>query len=190
MAHNISQERHEQIERARRVAALKPFLVPGWRIDQVKAEIVPVPTVLGHYQRGQQLLLRCRREGCRRRTEVDLRSAIEEGLGDRPVQHLVDLLRCRHWSGCALEEYSAVYPKGVPLVGYLSHPDVLIAITCEGCGARSLLPPREVILRLKAAGRGDGNTGILALATAVRGPCRKCHRSRFTTQIVWVNGTP
>lgn len=59
---------------------------------------------------------------------------------------------------------SAIYPGGVPLVGYLRHRNVLIAIACSNCGMRSLLPPRIVIRKLEAAGRGDGNTGVIALA--------------------------
>lgn len=60
MAHNVSRERQEQIEREKRLAELKPFLVAGWQLDRIKGEILEVPTILGHYQRGQQLLLRCR----------------------------------------------------------------------------------------------------------------------------------
>lgn len=185
MAHNVSRERQEQIEREKRLAELKPFLVPGWQLDRTKAQIVEVPTVLGHYQRGQQLLLRCRREDCRRRVEANLRSAIEAGLGDRPVTYLLEPLRCGQWDGCALVEVSATYPEGVPLVGFLAHRDALIAIACAHCGTRSLLPPREVIRKLEALKRGNGNTGLLALARAVRGPCRQCHRRQFVTGIVW-----
>lgn len=161
--------------------------MPGWQLDRIKAQIAEIPTVLGHLQRGQQLLLRCQRKDCRRRCEVDLRSAIEAGLSDRPVKHLLEVLRCRHWDGCALDEYSAIYPNGVPLIAYLNHRDVLIAIACANCEARTLLPPREVIRRLRAAGRGDSNTGVHALAKAVRGPCRKCHHRQFTTDVVWVS---
>lgn len=188
MAHNVSLERQQQIERKKLLAELEPFLEPGWQLDLAKLQIVPLPTVLGHYQRRQKLLLRCRREDCRRRIDVDLRGAIEAGLSDRPVKHLLERLRCGHWADCALTEVSATYPGGVPLVGFLQHRDALIAIICANCDARSLLPPREVIRRLKAAGRGDGNTGILALGRAVRGPCRKCGMSRFVTEVVWVKG--
>jgi DNA-directed RNA polymerase subunit RPC12/RpoP len=90
------------------------------------------------------------------------------------------MLRCHHWNGCRLEEASSTYPKGVPLVAYLQEEDALIAIACNGCGTRLLLPAAEVIRRLKAAGRGDGATGVLELGTAVRGPCRRCGRPAST----------
>jgi hypothetical protein len=185
MGHNVSRGRREEIERKRRIAELTPLLVPGWQIDPGRLQPVEVRTVLGFYQRGQDLLLRCRRPDCRRRVEIDFHAAVQAGLGDRPPAHLLQLLKCRHWDGCALEEASAVYPGGVPLIAFLQHPDVLIAIACAGCGARLLLPPREVIRRLQAAGRGDGSTGVIELAKAVRGPCRKCSGRRFAAEIVW-----
>ncbi|HEX8214728.1 MAG TPA: hypothetical protein VF582_04560 [Allosphingosinicella sp.] len=185
MGHNVSRGRQDEIERTRRLAELKPFLVPGWRIDTSKFQIAEVRTVLGYYQRRQEMLLRCKRSDCRRRVELDFEAAIHAGLGDRPPAHLLHLLKCRHWSGCQLEEISAIYPRGVPLVGFLQHPDVLIAIACGTCKARLLLPPREVIRKLRAAGRGDGSTGVLELAKLVRGPCRKCGGRRFAAEVVW-----
>jgi hypothetical protein len=190
MGHNVSRSRQDEIDRTRRLAELKPFLVPGWRIDTGKFQIVEVGTVLGHYQRGQEMLLRCRRPDCRRRVEVDFEAAVHAGLGDRPTAHLLHLLKCQHWCGCQLDEVSAIYPPGVPLVSFLQHRDVLVAIACEGCKTRLLLPPQEVIRRLKLAGRGDGSTGVIELANAVRGPCRKCGRTRFETQVVWGKGPP
>jgi hypothetical protein len=97
------------------------------------------------------------------------------------------MLRCHHWSGCRLEETSATYEQGVPLVALLQHEDVLIAIACAACRGRALLPPREVIRRLRAAGRGDAATGVLELGKAVRGPCRRCTGRRFETQVIWPN---
>jgi hypothetical protein len=186
VAHNTSLEKQQSIARDWRVAELRPFLEPGWRIDRLRGEIEEVPTVLGHYQRGQQLVLRCKLPDCTRRAEVDLRAAIEAGLGERPIKQLLEHLRCGHWRGCALDQASAIYPGGVPLLAYLRHPNAMVAIACNGCGARMLLTPRDVILRLKASGRGDGNTGILTLAKAVRGPCQRCHRRQFTTEVVWL----
>ena len=170
MGHNVSRAKQDQIERDRRIAELKPLLVAGWRIDRDRFQIVEIQTVLGHYQRGQELLFRCRRTDCRRRVEVDLRSAVHAGLGDRTLKHLLHMLRCQHWSGCQLEEVSAIYPQGVPLVAYLKHPDVLIVITCLACEARTLLTPQEIIKRLKAAGTGDGSTGVIELGKVIRGP--------------------
>lgn len=191
VSHNVSRGRQDEIERSRRVGELQPFLVPGWQIDPGRLEIVEVKTVLGYHQRGQEMLLRCQRTDCRRRIEIDFRAAVHAGLGDRPVFHLHHLLRCHHWSGCRLEEVSATYSKGVPLVGYLKHRDVLIAIICTSCKARLLLPPQEVIKRLKAAGRGDGSTGVLELARAIRGPCRKCGLRRFECEVLWTKaGVP
>ena len=185
MGHNVSRSKQDEIRCSQRVAELKPFLVPGWQVDLSRSEIVDVKTVLGFYQRGQAVLLRCQRPDCRRRVELDLRAAVQAGHGDRTLPHLLHLLRCQHWSGCKLEEVSATYPKGVPLIGYLQHHDVLIAIACTGCEARLLLPPKAVIERLKQAGRGDGSTGVLELGLAVRGPCRKCGRQKFKADVVW-----
>jgi hypothetical protein len=184
VGHNTSRTKREEIERQRRADELAQWLVPGWQVDRNRLEIVATETVLGYFQRGQEVLLRCRRTDCRRRVEVDLRSAIEEGHADQPLKHLIEVLRCRHWAGCQLAEVSAIYPEGVPLVAYLAN-DVLIAVTCEHCTTRILLPPRQMIARLTAAGRGDGATGVLKLGSVIRGPCRRCGTSRFRSEVIW-----
>jgi hypothetical protein len=131
------------------------------------------------------MLLRCRRMDCHRRVEIDFRQAVHSGMGDQSTKHLIQLLRCGHWVGCQLEEVSASYPNGVPLVSYLNHKDVLIAVACEQCAVRILLPPRAIIARLMKAGTGDGSTGALELGGRVRGPCRQCGGRRFRTDVVW-----
>lgn len=185
VSHNVSRGKQGEFERKQRLDELKPFLVPGWTLDLSRLQPIEVRTVLGYYQRGQDMLLRCRRRDCRRRVEVDFRAAVQGGLGDRPASYMLELLKCRHWNGCQLEEASATYPKGIPLVALLGEAEVLIAIACAVCAARALLPPREVIRRLNAAGRGDGSTGILELGQAVRGPCRNCSGRRFAAELVW-----
>ena len=185
MSHNVSRNKQVKTVHARQLAELKPLLTPGWQIDPSSLEVVPVATVLGFYQRGQEMLLRCRRLGCHRRVEVDFREAVHAGKGDWPPHHLVHALRCGHWSGCKLHEVSATYPNGVPLIGLVSKAEVLIAIICEACAARLLLPPIAVITRLKQANRGDGSTGVLELGKRVRGPCRKCGARRFRSELVW-----
>ena len=184
MSHNTSRSKREEIERGLRISALKPFLVAGWRLNQVHARFETVETALGFYERGQEMLLRCQRRECRRRVEVDFRSALQAGHGDLPIKEVIQLLRCRHWGGCELAEVSAIYPNGVPLVAYLNEPDILVAITCIGCSTRLLLPPAKVIERLVQAGIGDGSTGILRLGQVVRGPCRKCGGRRFSSETV------
>ncbi|MBV9079335.1 MAG: hypothetical protein JO048_17870 [Methylobacteriaceae bacterium] len=185
MGHNLSRRRLDEMERSRRLAELVPYLVPGWRLDPAQLRIVETDTVLGAYQRGQEFTLRCRRPDCSRRVALDLRAAIAAGFGDRPLAELIERLRCRHWSGCDLRETSASYPRGVPLVGYLGLPDMLVAIACIQCGQRLLLPPRAVIDRLKAARIGDGATGVRELGSVVRGPCRACRGMRFSSALVW-----
>ncbi len=184
MGHNVSRDRKDRIERERELERLEPLVVPGWQIDRARVRIVEERTVLGFHQRGQQMLLRCRRDDCRRRAEIDFHRAVLAGHGGRPVADVVAMLRCRHWDGCRLEEASAIYPEGVPLVGFLQDANVLIAIACAGCDVRLLLPPELVIQRLKAAGRGDGSTGLHRVATAVRGPCRRCGGRRFSVDVV------
>lgn len=164
---------------------MSPFLVPGWTVGHTGRQLVEVKTVLGFHQRGQGLLLRCSHSDCRRRIDVDIRAAVEAGLGDKPIAFLLEHLRCAHWGGCQLAESSQVYPQGVPLVGFLDQPDVLIAIVCQDCPHRLLLPPRAVILKLKASGRGDGSTGVKQLGDLVRGPCRRCGSRQFRSEVVW-----
>lgn len=94
-------------------------------------------------------------------------------------------MRCGHWLGCGLEEAHSIYPGGVPLVGFLDDRGILVSIVCEHCEAALLLPPFKVIRRLKGSGRGNGNTGVLALGRAIRGPCRKCGADRFKTGPIW-----
>jgi hypothetical protein len=168
MSHNVSRGKQDEIARKRRLAELEPYLVPGWQLDPGKLQIVAVKTVLGQFERGQQLLLRCKRADCRRRMEVDLRSAIQAGKGHLPPHHLIHLLKCNHWAGCQFEETSSIYPDGVPLVAYLNEDGVLIGISCNHCAVRVLLSPRAVIARLRQAGRGDGSTGVLAVGKRIR----------------------
>ncbi|PWG03490.1 hypothetical protein [Sphingosinicella humi] len=184
MSANLSRSKRDEKRRAARLAELKPFLVPGWQISSDNLRVVAVATVLGFYQRGQEMLLKCGRRDCHRRVEIDFRAAVQAGRGDQPPQHLIQALRCGHWDGCKLEEVSAIYPKGVPLVAYLNDKDVLIAIACEQCPARVLLPPRAIIERLKQARRGDGSTGILELGRRIRGPCRRCGGREFRSEVL------
>lgn len=185
MGHNISQERREAMERARRVSDLAPYLVGGWRMDQRGHRIEAVPTVLGSFQRREVVLFRCRRDDCSRRVCPDLRSAVDAGLGDWPLMELAQVLRCRHWAGCRLEHWSSTYPKGVPLVSFINQ-DAVIAIICGKCSARTLLAPLDVIRRLKAAGRGDGSVGVRELGERIRGPCKACGGLVFTSEVVWL----
>jgi hypothetical protein len=184
VSHNVTRGKQDEIARKRRLAEIEPYLVPGWQIDPSNVQIVPVRTVLGHYERGQQLLLRCKRADCRRRMEVDLLAAIQAGKGHLPPHHLVHMLKCNHWAGCQFEEASAIYPNGVPLIGFLNEEGVLIAIACASCGASVLLQPRAVIARLKQAGRGDGSTGVLEVGKRIRGPCRKCGGRLFEAELI------
>lgn len=185
VAHNSSRTKQADIARSRHAAELERYLVPGWQIDRAKPEIVPVATVLGAFERGQEVLLRCGQQDCRRRVVIDLKAAVHAGLGDRPLASLSELLRCRHWNGCQLREVSAAYPQGVPIIAYLTHPDALIAITCASCARRFLLPPAAMIDKLRQAGRGDGATGVLELGKLVRGPCRECRQRKFISTVIW-----
>lgn len=190
MGANISLELRRRLERQERAKELSKLLVPGWTLNYDATGFIDAPTVLGHWQRGQTVLLRCSKRDCRRRVELDLRAAVDSGLGDRTLAQIVALLGCRHWTGCALGFQHATYPEGVPLISVLAHPDALVAIACDGCAARTLLPPRRVIERLLATGRGNGATGILELGRKVRGPCRKCSGRRFTSVLVWPGSPP
>lgn len=187
MGANLSIESRRRIKRQQRAQELSKLLVPGWALNAEATSFVEIPTLLGCWQRGQSILLRCAKRDCRRRVELDLRAAIDAGLGDRRVADVLTLLTCRHWSGCALKFEHATYPIGVPLISMLEHRDILIAIACNGCTARSLLPPLRVIERLIATGRGTAATGLIELAQKVRGPCRKCGGRRFSTTLVWPN---
>lgn len=184
MSANISRARQDEMQRAKRLAELKPLLVPGWQINPSDFRVIATMTVLGFHQRGQEMLLKCRRRDCHRRVEIDFRAAIQAGRGGQSPQRLLHELRCGHWDGCKLEEVSATYPNGVPLVAYLNDKDVLIAILCEQCPARLLLPPTAVIERLRQAGRGDGSTGVLELGRKIRGPCRQCGGQKFRSELI------
>jgi hypothetical protein len=185
MGHNLSRESQRRLERQQRAEALAKLLVPGWTLNIEATKFVEVPTLLGSWQRGQRILLRCAKRDCRRRVELDLRAAIDAGLGDRQVADILGVLTCRHWTGCALKFEHATYPKGVPLISTIEHRDVLIAVACDGCAARLLLPPIRVIERLIETGRGNAATGLLELGQKVRGPCRKCGGRRFTSALIW-----
>ena len=82
------------------------------------------------------------------------------------------------------EEASAIYPNGVPLIGFLDEAGVLIAIACANFGASVLLPPQAMIARLRQAGRGDGSIGVLEVEKRIRGPCRKCGGHQFEAELI------
>ncbi len=185
MGHNTSREKREAYARQGAINELRQWLVPGWQIDQARVHVLPIDTALAYLQRRQQVLLRCSRPDCRRRVEIDFKSAIEDGRADHNLKQLIAALSCHHWAGCQLHEVHAIYPHGVPLVAYLDGQNaVLIAVTCEGCSARVVLPPRQMITRLRQAGRGDASTGVLELGQAVRGPCRRCGLAKFRSELI------
>lgn len=184
MGHNTSRTQQEHLRRRSEVQELERWLVPGWAVDQANPRIVAIDTALAYLQRGQQILLRCSRPDCRRRVELDLKGAIEDGRAGHSLKQLIGALRCRHWSGCRLEEVSAIYPDGIPLIAVINEVGSLILVECENCQARILLPPRQMITRLAAAGRGNGATGVHKLGSVVRGPCRRCGRRKFRSDLV------
>lgn len=189
MGHNTSREKAERDRRTVSAAALRPLLVPGWTIAADGKGFAEIDSVLGASLRGQAVLFRCSGRDCRRRIELDLRATIDAGLGDRRPRDLVASLACRHWRGCALRLEHTTYPGGVPLIAFLAHADVLIAVSCTACPARTLLPPIRVIERLIAGGRGDGATGLLELGRKARGPCRRCGGRAFEGGVVWLKPT-
>jgi hypothetical protein len=71
MSANVSRQCQIELLRKQWAERLRAFLERGWRIDLSRGEIVAIDTVLASYQRGQTLLLWCRRADCRRRFEVD-----------------------------------------------------------------------------------------------------------------------
>ena len=186
VAHNISRPKQEENDRQRRVAALGPYLVPGWQIDQAGRRIIEIKSILGACQRGQQIVFRCQRKDCRRRIELDLVGAVRAGLGDRTEIDLMGMLRCRHWENCGLQEAQALYPKGVPLVAYVTDTSALIAMTCGRCRRRALLPATKMIDRLIRSQKGDASTGIIELAAKASKPCRACGHRTFESSIEWI----
>jgi hypothetical protein len=187
MGHNLSRESQHRLERQQRADELSKLLVPGWTLNIEATGFVATPTLLGHWQRRETILLRCSKLDCRRRVELDLSSAIDAGFGDRSIAEAVQMLACRHWQGCALRFEHTSFREGVPLLSTLGDAQLLIAIACDGCAARTLLPPRRVIERLLAVGRGNGSTGIFEVGRKVRGPCRGCGGRRFTSDFVRTN---
>lgn len=189
MGHNLSLERRRKLETDAGVDRLRPFLVPGWRIDGRKLAFVEIGTVLGARQRRQSVTLRCATSECRRRVEVDLDAAIAAGHADRPAAELPRLLACAHWGTCRLTMVAMTYPDGVPLVGLVGS-GALVGIACTRCESRAVLPPPAVIARLVTAGVGDASCGVLEVGRRVRGPCRKCGGRSFASSVVWAPSQP
>jgi hypothetical protein len=81
VGHNTSKQKRREIEQDCIVAEFSQWLVPEWQVDRSRLQIVTIDTVLGHCQRSQEVLLRCRKRDCHRRVEVDLRGEQASGGG-------------------------------------------------------------------------------------------------------------
>lgn len=185
MAHNVSRSR--QLDRAEDEARaeLMRHLVPGWTVTlHPPFRIQAIATIMGAHLRGTELLMRCQRSDCGRRVQPELEGLVRGGFGHLSPAELCDHLSCRHPLGCRLTRPIETYPLGVPLVAYVSQPDHLIAVTCQGCRHTVSRTAVDTIARLKAAGRGDGSTGVNDLSGRVRGPCRKCGGQAFSVELV------
>lgn len=180
VGHNVSQRKHEDEAARREREHLLRYAAPGWTLDLRGGRLVAEDTLLGMFRRGQTLVLRCRRADCRRRVEVDLGDAVRAGIGHYRPHELIGTLRCHHYRGCELNEAVALYPHGVPLAAYVGQ-DAFVVVRCAKCQAELVMTAEQAIDRLRAAGRGDAATGINALATAIRGPCRRCGGRAFNT---------
>lgn len=185
MAHNVSRARQVSQAEDRAIAALAGYVAPGWRLELGPPRIVPDPGLLGCWRRRMALLYRCGRRDCGRRVEPDLEALVRSGHGHLTPAELGAALSCRHPLGCRLKLQAETYPGGVPLVGYLAHPGVLITVRCEGCDHALTLPPEAMIERLRAARRGGPETGVLELASRIRGPCRRCGGMAFESAVIW-----
>ena len=74
---------------------------------------------------------------------------------------------------------------GVPLAHFLDdHPGVDVALSCDGCGAKRVLPMAGVVARLTARGRDPRTVGICEIAELVEQPC-KCGKRAWSTRPQW-----
>lgn len=178
MAHNVSQEKQEAEARRRRRAELAPLLGEGWLLTYDN-KLQAVDTPAGYHVRGQRCLLTCERRECRRRLELDLLDAIRGGLGDTPIDHVADKLRCGHWAGCQFRISDRSYPLGLPLCWFVFHPGAVVVLVCKVCHRETTMEPANLIRRLKRSGAGDGGTGLHQLPQLVRRPCAGCRRKDF-----------
>ncbi len=179
--------RSKQTDRAedKARAEVLRWLAPGWTVELTAPfRIRAVPTLAGALLRGQVLLFRCRRSGCGRRVQPDLEELTRGGFGHLSTGELGAQLTCSHPLGCRLSLFSETYPDGVPLIAYVQQPEILIAVRCKGCGHAVTGTAVHTITRLRRARRGDGSTGVLALASRVRGPCRKCGEREFEAEVI------
>jgi hypothetical protein len=185
VAANVSRSKQvARIEDKARAEAMG-WLVPGWTVELTPPfRIREVPTLAGAQLRGQVLLFRCRRSGCGRRVQPDLEELTRGGFGHLSTGELGAQLTCSHPLGCRLSLFSETYPDGVPLIAYVQQPEILIAVRCKGCGHAVTGTAADTITRLRRARRGDGSTGVLALASRVRGPCRKCGERVFEVEVI------
>lgn len=176
MAGPISQGAQAAVPPAR-VQRLLELLPEGWTLEGER--FTPVDTAAGARARGQTLIAGCGRFDCRRRVAFDWEDLVRSPHKDTPFRELLDLLKCRHWRGCALELRTGLYPGGVPLISLVQHKDALIEIGCIQCPHVSRLSPAQVIDFLKRTKAGDGNTGVHVLGDTIRGRCPRCRGVRF-----------
>lgn len=188
MAHNMSRRRLDEIQRQRTREDLAPYQANGWQLS-ADLSYEEVPTILGAWQRKQTATSHCRSPECSRRCDIDLRAAIDAGLAQERVIELVRHLRCSHWRGCAIKPPQLTYPRGVPLIAYITDRNALVEISCAKCSDRHAMPPRRVIDKLVQTQKGNSATGVNDIGSRIRGPCRKCGARQFTARYVWPNQT-
>lgn len=75
---------------------------------------------------------------------------------------------------------------GVPLSHYIdTHPGVGVRFTCLYCMAHHDVPIAEVVVRLKARGMGDEQTGIRTIGLRATQPCGRCGKVTWETIPAW-----
>ncbi len=185
MSHNLSRRRITELQHQQARQELAPYAAPGWELSADVTAYRETPTVLGAWQRKQKTTAGCRSHHCARRCDIDLKTAIDAGLAQENIIELVRYLRCNHWKGCGILPPQLAYPRGVPLIAYLTDPTVLVEICCAKCSNKTGLPSRRIIDKLVSYGRGNSATGINDLGARIRGPCRKCGTRCFTARYIW-----
>ena len=147
-------------------------LPPGW--IRIAGCPTPLRTAAACKLRGAVVEGRCRlATECYRRVRIDLDFLITHGFGEVELTRLEPAYRCGRMGGCELAFGEPTQPDGASLFALQLEAAVLsVSFICVRCAAESYrATPSKLIDQIQARGRGDGNTGVQAVARMLRLRC-------------------
>jgi hypothetical protein len=142
-------------------------------------------TVRGYYTRHQAVAGRCHARDCRRTCHIDIDRLHADGLGSLRMEQVKALFRCQRLDGCALVFYDDMKAESLKLDKLCRRPAVALLLRCRECKELRRIAPETMIARLRAEGKGGGDTEVRDLAALLTGACKACGKVSWNVQVAW-----